>query len=91
MNVHFKYINDSGTSVLSKQPVRVLVFKTSLRYKKDVRQIEPLMNTQPGILCWNVDREDTDHVLRIETMHLQPQDIIRLVHQAGHFCEELHD
>jgi hypothetical protein len=91
MNVHFKNINSAGPSILKKQPVQVLVFKTSLRFKKDVRQIEPLMNAQPGIMCWNVDREDIDHVLRIETMHLHPQDIIRLMNQAGYFCEELPD
>ena len=91
MNVHFKNINQAGPSILIKRPVRVLVFKTSLRFKKDLRRIEPLMNTQAGIMCWNVDREDIDHVLRIETMHLQPQDIIRLMNHAGYFCEELPD
>jgi hypothetical protein len=91
MNVHFKNIKPAVSSVFIKRPVQVLVFKTNLRFKKDLRQIEPLMNTQPGIMCWNVDREDTDHVLRIETMHLQAQDIIRLMNHAGYFCEELPD
>jgi hypothetical protein len=91
MNVHFKNINPVLSSVLKKRPVRILVFKTNLRYKKDIRHIEPLLDRHPDIMCWNVDRYDIDNILRIETMHVQPYEIIRLVTKAGYFCEELPD
>ena len=91
MNVHFKNINPVDSSVLKKRPVRILVFKTGLRFKKDVLYIGSLLDRLPGIMCWNVDRYDIDNVLRIETMHMHPKEIIRLVTKAGYFCEELPD
>ena len=91
MNVHFKNINPALSSVLRKKPVQVLVFKTNLRSKRDIRQVEPLLNSHHGVMCWNVDRHDIDNVLRIETMHLQACDIISILTNAGYFCEELPD
>lgn len=67
----------------------VLVFRTNIRFKKDLRQVGPVLDNQPGIHRWNVDREDTDKVLRIEALRLLPQDIIHLITRAGYFCEEL--
>ena len=91
MNVHFKNINPVDSSVLRKRPVLVLVFKTNLRFKKDIRQVQPLLDNHRGILAWNVDRNDIDNVLRIEAMHVQAHDIIGLLTNAGYFCEELPD
>ena len=67
----------------------VLVFRTNIRFKKDLRQVSPVLDKEPGIHRWNVDREDTDKVLRIESLRLQPKDIIHLITGAGYFCEEL--
>lgn len=67
----------------------VLVFRTNIRFKKDLRMIASVLDKQPGVQRWNVDREDTDKVLRIESRTLQPLDIIRLVTRAGFDCEEL--
>lgn len=91
MNVHFKNIQPAVSSVLAKRPVQILVFKTNLQYKKDIRCVEPLLNSHTGIMCWNVDRHDIDNVLRIETIYVPPQDIIQLLSNAGYFCEELPD
>lgn len=67
----------------------VLVFRTNIRFKKDLRQVGPFLDKEPGIQRWNVDREDSDKVLRIEARDLLPQDIIHLITRAGFFCEEL--
>jgi hypothetical protein len=69
----------------------ILVFKTNLELKIDVEKAAELLNTQPGILRWNVDCEDVDHVLRIESDHLQPSLVIALITGAGYACEELPD
>lgn len=74
-----------------KQSLQVLVFKTNLQSKKDILHISPLMGDTPGILKWNVDQQDIDNVLRIETDWLLPEDIIRLVTNVGYLCEELPD
>lgn len=69
----------------------VLVFKTNLQLKKDLRLISPVLNKEPGILRWNVDQQDVDNVLRIETQCLQEQEVIALVTGAGYCCEQLPD
>lgn len=69
--------------------LEILVFRTNIRFKKDLRLIGPALNDQPGIRRWNVDREDTDKVLRIESRTLQAEDVIRIITKAGFFCEEL--
>lgn len=90
MNVHFKNIEPIHSSLPNKV-ITILVFKTNLQFKKDIRLLEPVLNQTVGILRWNVDREDIDKVLRIETNSLQPQEIINLVTRAGYVCEELPD
>ena len=71
--------------------VQVLVFKTNLVSPKDIHRISPHIAETPGIIRWNVDQHDIDNVLRIETAWLMPEDIIRVVTNAGYLCEELPD
>jgi hypothetical protein len=89
MNVHLNNIIAAQTSAGSG--LRILVFKTNLRLKKDVRQMAFLFSQETGILRWNIDTHDIDKVLRIETTCLTGQDIIALVRAAGYCCEELPD
>ncbi len=67
----------------------ILIFRTNIRFKKDLRQVSPALNNEPRIRRWNVDREDSDKVLRIESGSLKVQDVIDLINRAGYFCEEL--
>ena len=69
----------------------ILVFKTNLYSEEDVKTIEPVLNKIPEVLEWNVDREDIDKVLRVETAKLSPLDLIDILKDAGYFCEELPD
>jgi copper chaperone len=90
MNVHLKNMH-MGYSSAYAVAIQVLVFKTNLRWKKDLRQVTPALNNQPGILRWNVDQQDVDCVLRIETNQLLSQDIVQLISNSGYTCEELPD
>ncbi len=69
----------------------VLVFKTNINRKKDVRTVTPLLNACSGITRWNVDLSDIDNVLRIEATHSDCGAVIELVNRAGYACEELTD
>lgn len=69
----------------------ILVFKTNLASEQDVNAIAPLLDQDNGIEKWNVDRDDIDHILRIESREHQPSRIIELVRSAGFYCEELPD
>ena len=69
----------------------IWVFRTNIQQQKDVEAIRKVLDTNPDVLKWNVDRDDIDCVLRIETFTLQPANIIQLVNGAGYVCEELED
>ena len=68
----------------------VLVFKTNLRYKKQVSALSAQMSNVPGIVRWNVDLDDIDKILRIEAWEACcARKVEDAMVQAGYFCEEL--
>jgi hypothetical protein len=69
--------------------MEVLVFKTNLRFKKQINAVSPHINNLQGIARWNVDLDDTDKILRIESVDLSPRSVEATLQQAGYFCEEL--
>ena len=69
--------------------MEVLVFKTNLRFKKQINAVTPHINNLHGIARWNVDLDDTDKILRIESVDLCPRSVEATLQQAGYFCEEL--
>ena len=69
--------------------MEVLVFKTNLRFKKQIFAVTPHINNLLGVTRWNVDLYDKDKVLRIESQDLSPRKVEDTLQQAGYFCEEL--
>ncbi len=69
--------------------MEIFVFKTNIRYKKQLTAINRHFNDQPLITKWNVDLLDADKVLRIESHGLNALVIEKLVKKAGYYCEEL--
>ena len=69
----------------------VLVFKTNISSDKDVEKVGHVLTSESNITRWNIDRDDIDKVLRIECDQLQPEAVIKLLHDAGFECEELPD
>jgi hypothetical protein len=70
--------------------MNVIVLKTNIQNKKNLKSLMPAFNNHAGIKRWNVDTEDIDKVLRIEAdQFLQEIDIIQLIHSHGFSCEEL--
>ena len=66
--------------------MEVLVFKTSVKYK---RQIKVLTNLLDDIGKWNFDLEDCDNILRVECVGKQASIIIKILRSNGFECEEL--
>jgi len=64
----------------------VMVFKTSLKYKK---QIKPLAKSLNQYGKWNFDLEDCDNILRVEAHPSHAKTIISLMQIHGYYCEEL--
>lgn len=69
----------------------ILVFKTSLRTKRDCLQLAPLLNSQAGIDQWTVDLTDCDKVLRIVSKDAMAPTIETIVRSIGFDCCELTD
>lgn len=71
--------------------MNVLIFKTNIRFKKDIKIITSFLSTCNSILKWNIDRHDSDKILRIESTTGDSVEIINAVNHAGYHCEELQD
>ena len=71
--------------------MEILVFKTSIRYKKNISYIMPHFEKFEGIKDWNVDLKDRDKILRVKALNVLPSSIERLVKNAGFYCDELPD
>ena len=69
----------------------ILIFRTNINRKKDVKSLSPLLNGCSEIIRWNIDLSDCDNVLRIEATHSNHEPVIHLVKKAGYHCEELTD
>lgn len=70
----------------------LLIFKTNVRFKKNLKVLEEAFSKQPAIANWTVDREDIDKVMRIELAGLlTEEEIIQLVTKLGLHCEVLED
>lgn len=68
----------------------IFVFKTDIASVQNVEVLSILFNTSTTINNWNVDTQDIDNVLRIETKdNLKENDIIKMVKGAGFSCEVL--
>jgi len=69
----------------------ILVFKTNIKYKKQINAVRRHIESKPQIIKWNVDLHDIDKILRIESLDLHPAIIESLVQKAGYYCKELKD
>jgi hypothetical protein len=74
--------------------INVLVFKTSLKYKKDVRLVSPHLSNNTDITRWSVAIDDADRVLRVETgNNISKSSLVDYIssklHMEGFLCEEM--
>lgn len=69
----------------------ILVFKTNIEDSKQIKYLSPHLKALNGIIKWNVDLNDCDKVLRIETEQLQPHAVVNVLVNAGYYCTELLD
>jgi len=76
---------------MSESHPGIFVYKTNIFRQKDVESISSIMNSDPRVNRWNVDREDIDNVLRIEADPACAAEIRTRLSAAGYWCEELPD
>jgi len=71
--------------------MEILVFKTNIENMKHVSKLYPLLKAIKGILKWNIDTEDVDKILRVETVNVAPTKIEMALQSAGYYCKELEE
>ena len=71
--------------------MEILVFKTNLHFKKNLKQVVPHLNELKGVIKWNIDFHDKDKILRIVSSDLSPRIVENTLQNAGYSCEELPD
>lgn len=69
----------------------ILIFKTDLHSPEIVNLAGTVIQGIHGIRKWNVDMQDCDNVLRIESTGLTAKQVEHVLQNAGYFCEELQD
>ncbi|GAB2799067.1 hypothetical protein GCM10027275_51070 [Rhabdobacter roseus] len=68
----------------------VLVFKTSVQTKANVRRLKPLLDelvVERG--RWNFDLEDCDRIFRLESEGISSHRVISFFKEQGLECQEL--
>ena len=67
----------------------LFIFGTNLQTEKDKQVISKVLNANHEIERWNIDLEDIDSVLRIESQSLTARQIIKIITEQDFKCSEL--
>jgi hypothetical protein len=67
----------------------VYVFKTSIKYKYQIKDIGLQLDSITQIIKWNFDLQDCDKILRIEGTNLDIALIYKILESLNYTCLEL--
>jgi tRNA(Ser,Leu) C12 N-acetylase TAN1 len=67
----------------------IFVFKTSLQSQTEVQLLSLVFDNLGGITCWNVDLDDWEKILRIESAGISPIEIISILKNYSITCKQL--
>ena len=68
---------------------QILIFRTSITKRRDIKLIGSLLAKFPQITRWNVDLEDWEKVLRIECSNITALEISEVLRNNHIFTSEL--
>lgn len=71
--------------------MNVYVYRTDISSEYDLEAVDELLSQEQTIVGWNVDQEDVDKVLRVESTADNANELQQTLKEAGFFCEELQD
>ncbi len=69
--------------------MKTLKFKTNIKCNGCVAKITPILNGNPEIKSWEVDIQNPDKILTVETALFDAQKIKEVVVSAGFMAEEV--
>lgn len=67
----------------------ILVFKTNISNKKEIKLVKPFLDGLSPNSKWNFDLQDCDNILRVDSVEIRSCKIIELLHFQGFDCIEL--
>lgn len=69
----------------------IFIFGTNIKTEKDKQIISNLLNANREIERWNIDLEDVDSVLRIESKTLTAEQLVKIITEQDFKCAELRE
>ncbi|MFA6057565.1 MAG: heavy-metal-associated domain-containing protein [Taibaiella sp.] len=70
--------------------MKTLKFKTNINCSGCINSVTPHLNATEGITNWNVDIQNADKVLTVETEELTSDVITGIITKAGFAIQEIH-
>jgi hypothetical protein len=70
-------------------PNTILVYKTNINTLAQIKTVDTILSKQSEIKKWNIDIDDCDKVLRIETSKSEMNNLIGSLKPHHIYCEEL--
>lgn len=69
--------------------MKTLKFKTNIECANCEARVKPFLDKKEGIISWQVDTNDADKILTVETETLGAKDIIKTIKRTGFVAEEI--
>ena len=67
----------------------IIKFKTNINCTNCLAKVTPFLDKKEGIQSWNVDIENPDKILTVETEYLTAEDIVKTVKKTGFTAEAI--
>ena len=68
---------------------KILSLKTLPHNYNDVKNMAAVLDNHPLVISWDIDLDDCDKILRIESNGLKVDEIINALRQIGIWSEDL--
>lgn len=82
-------IKKSSTTEANSNKNDILIFRTSITTEQEIEKIKRLFAQHSQIHKWNVDFEDWEKILRIESTGIMATDIINMLQKINICISEL--
>lgn len=69
--------------------MNTLKFKTNIKCGGCIAKVTPFLNEMPGIENWQVDIDNPEKILSVETEKATPAEVIKTVEKAGFRAESV--
>ena len=69
--------------------METIKFKTNINCTNCLAKVTPFLDKKEGIQSWNVDIDNPDKILTVETETLTADDIVKTIKRTGFEAEEI--